>query len=227
MEQQPEEFFDAMDALWFGQPPATSAFDKFYNDDRNTTKQDADAIVEVHDTCWSETVRDAADLEDEVFLGLGVDETVLEDTGGVDAGLEPVVLPVGKDKVRKRRVRRSRHAAGRFVRYWVDWGKAKFPNVAGSTRLADRECVARALVREMESIHVRYADIARYKDRIVVAIMLPSPEEVKAARMLGTERAGHWQRATKGWGWKKPRSWWQWLTGQEPALAPGATYTGV
>lgn len=210
------------------QPEAfDDTFDKTFCSTKFTGKQDSDRVVALYEEVWNEATREAADWDDEPIGPIAQDAEISEDTGGVDAGLEFVPGRVAPAATRKRKVRRGRPAQGRFVRYWVDWGKAKFPNVAGSRKAADRECVARALVREMESIHVRYADIAKYKDRIVVGIMMPSPEEVLVAKLLATERGKQWQDGLRGWGYSKPRTWWQWLLGRSQQPVTGAHYEGV
>jgi hypothetical protein len=196
-----------------------------YLSDKVTTVDVDSKVAEFHDILWDEEDRSLMDAVDE-FEGLADPSSILEDTGGIDIGLEPVSGSTGVTKP-KRRVRRGGAGRIRFVRYWVDWGKVKFPTVAGTKKAADRDCVARALVREMETMHVRYSDIAKYKDRILLGILMPSKDEVNVAQAMATEVARGWQDATQGWRWKRPRTWWEWWCGKESSLREGASYRVV
>jgi hypothetical protein len=219
----PEQFYDCMDSLWFGQPKRPhGAFDEYLSD-KITDKSVDEGVRKFHDVLWDEDDRMFVECCDEI-AGDPLPDSVAEDTGGVDIGVDEVTGPgVGRAKT-KRRVRRGGNGRLRFVRHWVDWGKTRFPTVAGSQRAADRDCVARALVREMENLHVRYSDIAKYKDRILLGIMMPSTYEVSAAKAYATEAARAWQTAGEGWRWRGTRTWWDWICGRPNRAYAGAVY---
>lgn len=88
-------------------------------------------------------------------------------------------------KVRVRRVQRKQ--GWRFVRWWVNWGKAEFPSAYRSKlKEADRTCIEHRLRAEMRKRSVRDADVAMYLPQVVVGIMTPSRREAEAERMLQT-----------------------------------------
>nr|UHS72175.1 MAG: hypothetical protein [Tombusviridae sp.] len=86
-----------------------------------------------------------------------------------------------------------------FIKYWVTWGKAQFPNVWRGASTADRVCIANALVREMKSQSVRNADIVRVKDAIVLGICSASADEVAARTMEASWAMQQRQEQTYGW----------------------------
>lgn len=184
------------------------ALDKWWNRKRKFTNKVDTTRVDALRGLLSNALREEDEERRAVEGDAAADDDGTEEMPGPG-------LPGGRPN--KRRVRRGRNAAARFLRRWIDWGKVEFPNAAGSTRLADVEAVKRALCREMRSKDVRDKDIAHYKDVITMAILMPSEEEEAVARMLATSAAGNWQRATQGWEQRRPMlDFW--------GMDPGAQY---
>nr|WPR18306.1 MAG: hypothetical protein [Chemarfal virus 166] len=151
---------------------------------------------------------------------LGEDARVVDDAHGVadgDDGTDEVMVR----GVAKRRVSRNPDRMPRFIRKWVDWGKTEFPSAWRQRRQLDVECIMRALCRKMREEDVRDADIARYKDRILLGIMMPSDTEIETQRMLATEAGGQWQRAGDGWQVGNTRGILGWLFGKKRGASFG------
>lgn len=125
----------------------------------------------------------------------------------------------GKPKrVRMRAI--TRDQGWRFVRWWVNWGKAEFPGAYRGKREkeTDRICIEHRLRSEMRKHSVRDVDIARYLPSIVVGITTPSTSEAQAERMLQTNAVRLRREEAEPVG-SATRLLWDVLWGKQPTSA--------
>lgn len=114
-----------------------------------------------------------------------------------------------------RRKRRGKRGNKAFIRYWTDWGKARFPTAYLGASEADYKCIILAISRAMADHDVRQRDIARMAAIVASLVLIPSSHEITSAALLKSRMAGVMQGNLERLTVR--RTWYEYLTGTKPS----------